>query len=722
MKKIASFIVFCLFFTVILNLIGFEKQPDRKTAESPLLLEISDRPVIYNPSRIGLNLGTWGNSGTDQYSKNIFMNPGFEGDIERLIVIVSQVNQESFSDEAGLGYPDHYFDLAQFEIRTGTAAGKKGIITRSLNSGENGYPQYFTTKYFPEIKPNDIIVLTKKTKKNINALWHSDNPELIHADSKEKAPGSHGELSIKLNSTKTVSAKLHFYADRFAEIEGNKRLIEGSFNLSLWAKGEAPSAELEIVFQRNNGKEPFLKETLSLSTEWRQYTLRFTGKDTTQPGILNLTLTALRPGMAIWIDDISLEPDEKNTSAFRKEVIEALNDYKPSYLREFTPFNDTWENRIAPGFARKVMNYQTTGGPHQNLYNYSLQDFLSLCSEVHANPWLIVPVAFSEHECSLFGQFLAKHAGKERFSDVIVEFGANNWNWFYRPVGIPYPQAYGELASRSFAAISSQTKNLSNIRFFVNGQFSIPHNALKFIERTKNADGLAVTPYFFNTLNKATPDKKVLQRLFKEDGHLMRAISDELFSKRKSFAISEINLNTREGDAKFYERNRIVSGAASGPALAKKILESLYAGADPILVNGLAGLWGIVQDFGPPLRFKPTGLSMIMLNQVIGGNMYAIKPVGASSDDHKALMMASFKTPNSWTAAITSKGDKPLILDIRFPDDHHPLPSSILTLEASSPFETNEKDENVKIIERNIASTDRTIQVTIPAWGFIVLK
>lgn len=700
-----------------------------------LSLQVDSKPIVYKPSKIGINLGRWTSWGTQQFSHNILMNPGFEGKIDRIVVIVSQSNGTSFSDEAGWGYPDNYWNEAEFDVRTGVSAGKKGVIKESLNSGENGLPQYFSRERMLSLQENDVIVLTKEIRTSPVDYWSVNKKELVQYDPFEKRTESPGSQSIKMTPTRISHAVLSYFADATANKTGKMLPINGKWELTFWAKADSSGAELEVSFSRENGSVPFVKEIIYPTDDWQEYTLDFNAVDKGNAEHLKLTMTAVRPDISIWVDDISLQPEGGKNTIFRKQIVEALKILNPSYLREFTHLGDTWENRIASQFGRKSFTYRVTGKDPQSIYSYSLQDYLDLCSEILANPWIVVPPTFSDYECRQLGIFLSKYAGKERFSDVLVEFGTDNWNWLYRPVGIPYYKEHGEVAHRDFELILKEIKNKSNVRFLVNGQYSNPENSLKFIENTKSADGLAITPYFFHSLDKATPDDEVLNKLFNQDGKLIRTISDELFARGKFLAISEINLHTTEGDAKAYERNRVAAGAASGSALAKKILECMFSGADPILVNGLGqfdtktwdidefvNLWGVTRDFGSPPLFRPTGLAVIMLNQVIGGNMYSVSPIGDSSLENELLTIASFKNPIGWTAAIVSKHNTPLNLEIQFPYDGHPLPNKALTLLADDPFQTNEFNENVKIVETNLSHEDRIVKITVPPWGFVVLK
>lgn len=737
-KRIILGSSFAAFLFFLLKVGGFEKhlQAEKNTENSsPLTFHVNARGPLRKVSKLGLDLSRSSVEGTLQYTSNILMNPGFEGKIERTIVIVSDSTQNSFSDEVGLGFPDNYWNEAEFDIRTGKSAGNKGVVKTSLNSGSHGLPQYFTLNPLPRIEVNDVIVLTKIERvKGISNWWVNDLAN-VEPDPYHTNPESPGSQSLRLTPTKFKPAEIRFYADTVPERSGNMLLINGAWEFSFWAKSQVTEGRLDALFKRKGENKPFFQRTFSLTPEWKHYTVDFNGSDQGPPAPLVLSLSASAANIPVWIDDLSLKPKLEEVFPFRKEVVQVLKMLNPSFLREFPSLGDMFSNRISPIHARQSWVFRRQGGKSQAVFSYSLPDFLLLCEKVKANPWIVVSPTFSDDECDELGSYLKTNAGKNKFSEVILEFGADNWSWLSRPFAIPYSKEYGAVADRCFAHLQKAMGKEVNARFLVNGQYSFADDTLSPIKYAKKADGMSITPYFFNTLNKATPDKIQLETMFSEDSHLMEIINDQLFSMGKSLAVSEINLGTTLGSAKDYERNRIVSGAASGSALAKKVLESLFAGADPVLIQslgqydtedwdieGFVNLWGIVRDFGPPVRLRPTGLQAVMLNQVIQGDLYSLIVEGPSTLESKSLTLAAFKSKNGWTAAIVSSFHKPLELMIQFPDDGVPLPGFQFILDTADPFATNEDHENVTILKKKAESQERGVKVTILPWGFLVLN
>lgn len=692
--------------------------------------------AFNNVDRIGINLGQWTSWGSQQFMRNLLMNPGFEGQIDRLIVIVSQSDNSGFSDEQGWGNTDGVWAGATYEVKTGPSAGSKGTITNSLSSGAGGFPQYLTDSPPPPLSPKDVIVLTKISSPNPVAQWWIPAPskDKVAIDSGEKRPESKGVQSIALAPLPNEPAELDYYVDAIGDRAGKMLLVNGPWQFSVWAKGE--DASLQVIFQRLNGSSPYLNQTIQLTPDWQQYHLDFNANDSGAWELLKLSMVANSSGGKVWLDDVALGPVQQTPSAFREEVITVLKDLRPSFIRELAPLADTYENRVADSSARRSWAFRLAGNDVGELvYSYSLPEFLDLCQIVGANPWLIVPPTFSDKEYEDFGKYLAQMANKNRFPQVIVEFGNENWNWMFRPLGLPYPEQHGLVANKGFELMAAAAGSNVGLRTVVNGQAVSPWVSNQFLINTPAANTIAIAPYFFYQLNKGATQDKILSDLFLNDGGMMDETYANAKQINKNMAVYEVNLHTTEGDAPGVERDKADVGAASGTALAKRILESLLAGANPVMIYNLSQydsnawniqdfvkLWGITRDFGVSNRLRPQALIMKMLNQVIAGDLYKVKPVNAATGETNDLTIVAFKTPNNgWTAAAVSTHATPLDVALQFPDDTLAVPTTMQILNFSNPMDTNEDSEKVTITAKTPTVTERIVSFTVPARSVAVL-
>ena len=89
MRKTYYFLIFILLAALTL------KNPSKIFAQQKALsYEIDAQVAIQHPHRIGINLGQWTSLGSQQYMRNVLMNPGLEGRVDRIIVIVSQADEK----------------------------------------------------------------------------------------------------------------------------------------------------------------------------------------------------------------------------------------------------------------------------------------------------------------------------------------------------------------------------------------------------------------------------------------------------------------------------------------------------------------------------------------------------------------------------------------------------------------------------------------------------
>lgn len=689
---------------------------ENPTKKNPIY-HIAATPFAQNVDRIGINLGSNNPDKSESLTKNILMNPGFEGEIDRIIVIVSRSDQKSFSDDKGWGYQDDYWKDAEFEIRSGEYVGYKGTLQHSLREGANGFPQYFSEKPLPTLENKTIILLNKVVSQDKIPHWTVVG-EKVALDSSEHRPGSEGLNALLLQpSNQSVTLKTH---------PGKLSQLHGNWVFSIWLKGNE-NQEISIDFSRKHRPETFLSQTIHPTPFWKKYSFEFTPH--AQESFKPLTLKIKVSGQGkLWIDDLWLGPKQNSAETFRSEVVTALKKLQPSYLRESPFVGGNLENRLATPFARKSWVLHTAGSSGRDTYSYSLEDFLNLCKNVHANPWIVVPPTFTDQEYRDLGKFLGENAPAHIFSNVILEFGQENWNWTNRPTGIPYPKIHGILADRAFEFILLGAKTPSHFTKTVNGQYLDPALSMEYLENTSMADALTLAPYFFSTLDAETPYQKTLQNLFQNNSENLALAVQASNKLDKKLSIYGMNLNTLEGNAAGDQRNEFISGAVSGTALAKHILEAIKNGANPIMVSNLAQLetetwdskdkvklWGIVRRFSPELILRPTGLAVMMLNRICGGDGYSVE------EETSPLTVLAFTPEQQWTAAIASGSESPVSAELVFPDDNKPLPERMLILDFQSPFAANEENEMVKLNTDSVKINNRTVSFTVPPYGFVVL-
>ncbi len=716
-------------------------------APVPIPCVVDPNPTIPTTERIGMNMSFWTSYGAEQYQKNVIMNPGFEGQVDRIVVIVSQSDQTSFSDGQGLGQQDGHWNGASFEVRSGQSVGATGTIEKSLNQGANGLPQYFTTGAPPPVAVNDVIILTMDTTPTPVQQWWINTASLpaVTLDNSSVPPGSTGTYALMLAPTDQAPAEADSYLDSMNSVAGNLIVLTGDWQFSCWLRGEGTSPSLDVSFQRLNGTAPFFSQNFPATTDWQQVQYNFTPNDTSAPGTLKFAMINNSIGSQVYVDNISLGPVQSSNplTPWRQDIIDMLKAIRPSYLRDWQgQLADTFRNRTIDVFGRQCWTMRLTGGAGSPSFGYSIPDFLELCTQVQATPWMIIPTTLTDSELTQFGQFLAQNADTSKFPEIVLEFGNENWNWLFRSGGIPVPAAHGPVADRAFDFITAASGPNVNINRVINGQFYSPGLTLQFAQAASHYDTMAVAPYFFLTMDSGGAQADYLTAMFTDNNDLFDQIYTGVQGLNKKMATYEENLHTMSGTEPAASREPYVAGAAAGAALAKRLIDGMFHNASPELVfcfaqfssnafdvSGTVKLWGTCRDCSPTKRLRPTGLAVKMLNQVINGSLHKINPTpppgpggtaGTLPPAANNLTLGAFRTDTAWGAVAVNANSSPQLIQLQFPDDSRSLPAYVNVLNSSTPMDTNEDAENVTISQQNFVPNQRNIQFTIPGYGLCV--
>jgi hypothetical protein len=697
---------------------------------------VTDRVLVSNVSRFGVNLGGWSFWGPDQFASNIVKNPGFEGLIDGAIVLPSHSEKASASfddNSAALARPSGFWDGARFSIRGGSQAGKEGIVTRSLRSNEWGLPAFAVRREDALPAPGDPVALLRETDAELPTQWWyvkepgaSFLPEL-----RQRRPGSPGTRSLRA-SAGIQSATLVSYFDSMSDRAGKLLPLDGSWQLSFWSRLDKGSATLHVTFERQ-GSPAILSRDIPLTSSWTENRIAFSAYDSGPAGTVALRFQVTgAPYGEVLLDDVDLRRAEDAGQPFRHEVVSMLERLHPAYLREWQgQLADTLRNRTAPAFARKAYRSRPQGAvpgvEDQTDYGYGLRDFLDLCVRLRAAPWIIVPTVFDDEDCAGLGDYLEAQADLRIFPEILVEFGNENWNPLFRSAGIADPVAHGQASGRCFAAIRKHAPR-SGIKTVMNAQAGYPEGAARSARAGQNQDIVAIAPYFLYSLPAGISLEERLGLLFGRDGNVPE-IDARTRALGKELAVYEVNLHTVNGDAPPEDRRPVVAGMAAGSALARNMLDMLSLGVRRQCVYTLTGfdatlasrpgtvpLWGIARDLGPTQRLRPTGLALQLLNTVLRGDLMEVRHRGAADSFVYAL-----RSTQGMSAVLVSSSPEERRITVEFPH----APDGIVTLDrltARSQTATNEDAEEVRIERETLPRLDARVTVTLRPWSMAVLS
>ena len=704
-------------------------------AENSLEFQIDEKPTTINVPRLGINLGEWVSWGASQYSVNVLKNPGFEGIIDRAIVIVKAADERGFlDDQTWTKRPDGFWAGARFEVRSGSEAGVQGILFDSLALGAQGLPQFIVRGKAPALAPGDVVSLTRINDVDLPGQWWFSKellPGQLSMESRDKQPESPGLRSLAIKPQAGKPVEVISYLDGISDRAGKLLPVKGDWQLGFWIKETEPGAKVTVRFQRlNGGNAIFFQETFEPTSTWQRVERHFKAEDNGPAGTLELAITTAGDNGRVLLDDVNLGHQTKDTTTvFHPEVLAALQQLQPGYLRDWQgQLGDTFDNRLATPFARRSTRYRPGDG---NAFIYSLEEFFNLAQTVGSQPWVIIPPTLGDEELRKLGHYLTEQIAVFHFNEMLVEFGNENWNSVFRPAGIPNHKAHGEAATRAFQQLLAGANNHPALQTIVNGQYVNPWAALKVLADAPNAQALAVAPYFLFKLDQADDP---LLALFKQDDFLTEELN-AVEKLGKELMVYEVNLHTTGGNADAELRDKATTSAAAGSALAKRLMSALNLGVKKQCIyqlaqydafveqtqgnRGLVKLWGVVRDLAEAPRFRPTGLAMSMLNQALPGDIHLVKPKVGEND--KDITLTAVHRANGWAIAVVSAKPETQKITITYPEQKSTAPWRVLSLTSATPLATNETAEEVRIVEQPITPEKNSISVTLKPYGFIVL-
>lgn len=702
-------------------------------ADDTLHFQIDEKPLAVDVPRLGINLGESAAWGAAQFTVNVLNNSGFEGIIDRAIVIVKSADTRSFLDDTTwLARPNGFWAGATFDVRSGSQAGTTGVVFDSVAVGRDGLPEFRVQGQAPVLAQGDVVSLTRINDEVLpDHWWFSKDPLAgqLTVDSQDKRPNSSGKRALAIKPFKDKPIEVISYLDAIGDRAGKLLPVNGSWHLGFWLKASESGAKVSVRFQRLNGKNTvFFEETFKPTKNWTFVERTFTAQDTGAAGNLEFNIKVEGDSGRVLLDDMELGAVGKNNATvFRPEVVAALKKLQAGYLRDWQgQLGDTVDNRLADVFARRSSRYRVGDG---SAFSYSLDEFFQLAQTVGSQPWIILPTTLNDEEFSKLGAYLAKQIDALHFNELLVEFGNENWNGIFRPAGIADYKAHGEVASRAFEKLLTGANHHAAIRTIVNGQYVNPSATLNMLDATPNAQALAVAPYFLFELNKSDDPPTAL---FNQDDFLTEEVK-AVQARAKELMVYEVNLHTTRGDASGEVRDSVTTGVMSGAALAKRLLTALNLGVkrqciyqlsqyDAFLEQQenreLVKLWGVTRDLGETQRFRPTGLAMVMLNQALPADVHLIKAQDNNTD--KAITLTAFHHKNAWAIAAVSAKPNVQKITVNYPVQTQKLTWRVLHLTGASPVSSNENAEDVHIVEEQISSEDNKVSLTLQPFEFVL--
>jgi hypothetical protein len=149
------------------------------------------------------------------------------------------------------------------------------------------------------------------------------------------------------------------------------------------------------------------------------------------------------------------------------------------------------------------------------------------------------------------GSYLASQQAIYKFSEIVVEFGNENWNPMFRPASIPDPTAMSQAANRAFGLIRTAAGSSVPLHLVVNGLFVNPLYGWVTLKNTPQADAVDVATYFFQTMNATDTQATSLASMFDmtDESTYVPQLQGYVAPLSKAVDVYEVNLNTTYGTA-----------------------------------------------------------------------------------------------------------------------------------------------------------------------------
>jgi hypothetical protein len=626
-------------------------------------LRVTREVILPGVTRLGINLGEQNFYDSGQMMKNLlYRNPGFEGMSYRSILHCSGGGAGRCVDtRQGFEWPAGFWDGARFEVLDGMAAGRKGSV-RASGAGGGGYG---LTLDGAVIGSGDWLAVEKEFAGDAAAGWWptlTGGARLL-AERTDLSPETQGRQALKIEAANAgQTAELRSYFD---SMEGFTFVrLRGRYRLSFRAKGLAGNRVVHVHVRRNAaGMHDYLEEDVRLTPQWADYKAEFTAsEDATTVGTVEAGFSVA--GGSLLLDDVALEEidgDATNRTAFRDEVVRTLRELRPGVLRlmsNHAELGSTVENLLAPPMARVRPGYSIWATTMEDI-PVGIPEFLELCQEVGAEPWIVAPTAMSEDEARKLAEYLAggpetaggamrvaegrREPWTRAFRTIHIELGNETWNGIFAGETMEDAAAYGRRANRVFTALRGAAgADAGRFDLVVGGFISMPERNPALLGAARQANTLTIAPYLMHSVTEWGNDDELYGPLMAEPEEMSRegvVQAAQASAGGRQLAVYEVNLHTTEGTIPQAVLDRFTPSAAAGVAVAGHMLRMMrdHGVRDEMFYSlpqfdfkrtdgKLVRLWGGVVEMGG--RERPQLLAETLANRVMGGNMVRVEVSG----------------------------------------------------------------------------------------------
>jgi alpha-L-arabinofuranosidase len=684
------------------------------SAEWPTLqgptLEVTDTVVTAGVQHFGINLGS-DNYWDSVLNRNRIKNGGFEGVMYRHIARGPGGDAQSLYDWNDYTYApsaddEELSDRTWLDIATGAnawvLAGDRAWQSEVIDRVEHAVMpgresdgerlRFVFADSGPEVGASggatldEVGLLLEKVEpagfvgQHGGPLWtFASSGARITTAGTDLPPGTTGSAVAVIEAPGSETAKLMYPLLPADLVDPN-----GTWRISFWAKGDGT---LSIGY--GPWGDPRDPSPVALSGEWQYFEdLAMMVSDYADDS-LNLHLSVT--GGTVMLDDVAayLEGDT-NPTTFRDDLVELLGQLEPGSLRYLHMGGSSVDNLLGRDHERMAFDFHRNvppdsalpWPPHPNtnggaeIHPYGMHEFLELCAQLGAQPWLCVPGTSFPAEMENLMEYLAGPASSpygqiradrgqaqpwtEVFDQIHIEMGNEAWNWAeaYAYGGWNGPEYWSALFTAAKEKLSEYAGANAQVRFHIGAQNYNTWLGAQLVEQHgAAADAYAIAPYVIHEMNDeqaAFDDEQLFSWAFAwvwylNTGGPMQANWDMIqdsVNPNLEISVYEVNHHITGGSAPTEPRNRIVTSIGGALNILNHML--LMVERYDVRVQNFfslfqreydgVGLWGSVLSARPDdPRYRPTFQALMLANQVLEGDLVAVTRSGEDPTWHESL-------------------------------------------------------------------------------------
>ncbi len=629
---------------------------------------VTNQVVLSNVTRLGINLGEQTYYDSGQMTKNLlYRNPGFEGMEYRSILHCLVGGAGTCIDSRHVfQWPAGFWDSARYEVLDGSASGQRGTVTTSSPSSDgNGGGYRLSLDGRAPIGAGDWLAVSKGFPGDPTSGWWPSIQGGAHleAERKDLSPLTAGRQALRIEAgSPGQSAEIKSYFD---STEGRSFLrLKGAYRLSFRAKSLTGAQVIHLHVKRiANPTRVYLDRDIPITRVWGDYHADFNAdEEAAIPAPVEAGFSVNNESLLL--DDVDLEQTSgkpSNGTAFRDEVVDALKEVHPGVIRLMSSHSElgsTIDNLLKLPMARQRSGFSTWSSSMEDI-PVGIPEFLELCSEVGAEPWIVAPTAMSRDEARELAEYLSGSASTaggairaaqgrrdpwtRTFRTIHIELGNETWNGIFQGETIEDPAAYGRRANQVFGAFRAAAGSEAPQFDLVVGAFTVvPDRNSSLLTAASQADSLAIAPYLMHSLTNWKSDDDLYGPLLAQPEQMSRdgvVRAAHASARGRQLAVYEVNLHTTEGTAPADVLDRFTPSAAAGIAVTGHMLrmmrdqgirdEMLFSFPQFDFKRGdgtPVRLWGSVVEMGG--RWRPQLITEALANRAMRGDMVRVEVSG----------------------------------------------------------------------------------------------